>query len=288
MGKVISFIKRLVRFLLNNLRKEVVVHIDTPILPSNQLLKDRVALVTGGGSGIGKAIASSFLKSGAYVILAGRHVEKLEKAREELGFPDRTFNIKLDTTKISEMKDRLDKLVGNEKFGKISILVNNAGVSGGELATATEEEFDRIIDTNVKGTFFISKYFGAYFKNNQIKGNILNIASSSSLRPATSAYNISKWGIRGFTLGLARLLAPYGVTVNGIAPGPTATPMMLKEGSQNMYKPNSLIKRWIMPEEIANMAVFLVSEMGRSIVGDIVYMTGGAGNVSNEDISYYF
>lgn len=134
----------------------------------------------------------------------------------------------------------------------------------------------------------MSKYFGEYMRDRGIKGNILNIASSSSLRPATSAYNISKWGIRGFTIGLARLLAPHGITVNGIAPGPTATPMMMKNNEKNMAKPNSLIKRWILPEEIANMAVFLVSDMGKSIVGDIVYMTGGAGNVSNEDISYNF
>ncbi len=283
-----SLIKKSLSYLLNNLRKKEVVNVKIQeVLPEN-LLNDRVALITGGGSGIGKAIASGFLKCGATVILAGRNVEKLNKAKSDLGCDDRTFIIELDTTKIKEMKEKLDILTSREDLGKINILVNNAGVSGGELATATEEEFDRIINTNVKGTFFISKYFGEYFKNNHIKGNILNIASSSSLRPATSAYNISKWGIRGFTLGLARLLAPYGVTVNGIAPGPTATPMMLKEGTKDMSKPNSLIKRWIMPEEIANMAVFLVSEMGRSIVGDIVYMTGGAGNVSNEDISYNF
>ena len=174
------------------------------------------------------------------------------------------------------------------KGKSIDILVNNAGASGGEISTTNEYEFDKIIDTNIKGTFFMSKYFGEYMRDNGIKGNILNIASSSSLRPATSAYNISKWGIRGFTIGLARLLAPYGITVNGIAPGPTATSMMMKDNKGDMSKPNSLIKRWILPEEIANMAVFLVSDMGRSIVGDIVYMTGGAGNVSNEDITYNF
>lgn len=134
----------------------------------------------------------------------------------------------------------------------------------------------------------MAQLIAEYMKENSIKGNILNIGSSSSLRPATSAYTITKWGIWGFTIGLARLLAPHGVTVNGIAPGPTATPMMMKNNEKNMAKPNSLIKRWILPEEIANMAVFLVSDMGKSIVGDIVYMTGGAGNVSNEDISYNF
>lgn len=124
-------------------------------------------------------------------------------------------------------------------------------------------------------------------KENQIKGNILNIASSSSLRPAVSAYTLSKWGIRGLTLGLAKVLAPYGITVNGIAPGPTATPM-LKSDVDSITNNDIPLGRFVMPEEIANMAVFLVSEMGRSIIGDIVYMTGGAGVVTYEDMKYNF
>lgn len=105
--------------------------------------------------------------------------------------------------------------------------------------------------------------------SNQIKGNILNIASSSSLRPANSAYTISKWGIRGLTSGLAKSLAPYGITVNGVAPGPTATPMLLKEDIHNISHPNLPAGRYVLPEEIANMALFLVSDMGRMVVGDM-------------------
>ena len=87
---------------------------------------------------------------------------------------------------------------------------------------------------------------------------------------------------------MARLLAPYGITVNGIAPGQTVTSMMKGVTSDNIYHPTNLIGRYIMPQEIANMAVILVSEAGRSIVGDIVYMTGGSGNVTNEDLPYEF
>ena len=81
----------------------------------------------------------------------------------------------------------------------------------------------------LKGCVFFISNNGRYMRDNHIKGNILNIASSSSLRPATSAYTLTKWGTRGLTLGLAKVLAPYGITVNGIAPGPTATPMLGKE-----------------------------------------------------------
>ena len=144
------------------------------------------------------------------------------------------------------------------------------------------------MDTNLKGTFFLSQLFGKYLVKNKIKGNILNIASASSLRPADSAYTLSKWGLRGLTLGLAKSLSKYGITVNGIAPGPTATPMMLKNEQSNMYLKRIPLGRYIMPEEIANMAVILTSNFGKSIIGDIIYMTGGAGNLTYDDVQYTF
>lgn len=280
-------IKKLLLQIADIFRKKEITYLTIKHVKPTNLLENRVALITGGGSGIGKAIAKSFAESGAIVIIAGRKEEKLIKAKKEI-LGGNVYILQIDTTDTSSIPNKIkeaEQLLGGRN---IDILINNAGVSGGEISTTNEIEFDKIINTNIKGTFFMSKYFGEYMRDRGIKGNILNIASSSSLRPATSAYNISKWGIRGFTIGLARLLAPHGITVNGIAPGPTATPMMMKNNEKNMAKPNSLIKRWILPEEIANMAVFLVSDMGKSIVGDIVYMTGGAGNVSNEDISYNF
>ena len=127
-----------------------------------------------------------------------------------------------------------------------------------------------------------------YMKENKVEGNILNVGSSSCLRPATSAYTLSKWGIRGLTLGLAKSLAPYGITVNGIAPGPTATPMLLEDSQSNITNNSNPIGRYVLPEEIANMAVVLVSSMGRTIVGDMIYMTGGAGIITYDDINYSF
>lgn len=148
-------------------------------------------------------------------------------------------------------------------------------------------EFDSVISTNLRAPFMLSQMFGAYLVKNRIQGNILNIASSSSFRPATSAYTVSKWGIRGLTLGLAKALAPYGITVNGIAPGPTATPMLVHDG-QPLNHPTVPLRRYILPEEIAAMAVFLVGPMGRSIIGDVVCMTGGAGVVTFDDMKYEF
>ena len=194
-----------------------------------------------------------------------------------------------DCTKAPKMEENFHTAKALFDENPINILVNNAGLVGGEVRDCTEEKYNAILDTNLKGTFFLSQLVGQYMKDNHIKGHILNIGSSSSLRPATSAYTISKWGIYGFTKGLAKILAPYGITVNGIAPGPTATPMLMPDGiKDNLSFPTNPLGRFILPEEIANMAVFLVSEMGRSIIGDMVFMTGGSGVVTYDDVKYYF
>ena len=143
-----------------------------------------------------------------------------------------------------------------------------------------------MLNTNLQGTAFMSRIVAKYMIANHIRGNILNIASSSSLRPANSAYTLSKWGIRGLTLGLAKTLIPHGIVVNGIAPGPTATPMLKTDADKDIGHDTLPGGRYALPEEIANMAVFLVSGMGRTIVGDIVYMTGGAGLITFEDMNY--
>lgn len=279
-------IKNAVKKLIKMLFAKKPIHTSANIiqLSPNELLKGRRALVTGGTSGIGYAIAQAYLNSGADVIITGRNRERIDESVEKLKKYGNVSGIVLDNRDIKAMESSFNHLTLG---GKIDILVNNAGVLGAVLPDATEEDFDNILNTNLKGAFFLSQAMGKYMKENKIKGNILNIASSSSLRPAVSAYTLSKWGLRGLTLGLAKVLAPYGITVNGLAPGPTATPM-LKTDSNNITNNQIPLGRFVMPEEIANMAVFLVSEMGRPIIGDIVYMTGGAGVVTYEDMNYKF
>lgn len=273
-------------------RKEVKVTIKS--LPYTEWLIGRCALITGGTSGIGKAIAVAFLKAGASVIITGRFQERVNATVEQLkaqSGSSAVLGAVLDNTKVESFDtvfhDILNQINTIGIFS-VDILVNNAGVNFRGMPNAVESEYDLVLNTNLKGAFFLSQLFGKYFVSNGIKGNILNIASASSLRPADSAYTISKWGLRGLTLGLAKALGKYGVTVNGIAPGPTATPMMLKNSETNMELKRIPLGRYIMPEEIANMSVMLVSDMGRSIMGDIVYMTGGAGNLTYDDVSYSF
>ncbi len=260
-------------------------------LPPSQLLMNRTALVTGGTSGIGFEIAKSFLKAGADVIITGRNESRVEKAcetiRQSIGC-DRIAGLVLDNQDVLSFHDKVNDAV--KLFGKIDILVNNAGVlTGDTISSENQEKYDLVLDTNLRGPFFLSQKVGQYMIDNKIQGNILNVGSSSCLRPAVSAYTISKWGIRGLTLGLARTLAPYGITVNGIAPGQTLTGMVQNhEIVDNLYKQNVPLGRFILPEEIGNVALVLVSDMGRAIMGDIVYMTGGAGVITYEDMNYKF
>ena len=252
-------------------------------------LKDKIAVITGGSRGIGFATADRFLKEGATVILTASSQASADRAATRLRekYPEAAVSgISPDLASLDSVKEAFQKVIA--EYGRIDILVNNAGVLGASMPNAREEEFDRVIDTNLKGVFFLSQLFGKYMKENKITGNILNVGSSSCLRPAISAYTLSKWGIRGLTLGLAKSLAPYGITVNGIAPGPTATPMLLKDDLNNITNNGNPIGRYALPEEIANMAVILVSPMGQTIVGDMVYMTGGAALITFEDSDYTF
>lgn len=284
-----KYVKRVGRYLLKGLP---VNHITTNIvtIAPNELLKGRKALVTGGTSGIGYAIASAFLRSGASVVITGRTEHRLDDsikklAEENPSAKDRISFVVMDNKDVGSFRTLFDS---HPTLKETGILVNNAGVLGGDISIATEEDYDNILDTNLKGTFFLSQLVARNMKDRGIKGNILNIASSSSLRPATSAYTLSKWGIRGLTLGLSKVLAPYGITVNGLAPGPTATPMLIKGEITEITHDDLPIGRYAMPEEIANMAVVLTSGMERMVVGDIVYMTGGAGLITLDDTYYQF
>lgn len=261
-------------------------------IPHNDLLEGRVALITGGTSGIGYEIAKKYLESGCTVIITGRDSSRLNTACEKLkveSSSDKISGCVLNNQMIaSSFPDILKDIIS--KYKKLDILVNNAGVLTKEtISSENEAQYDLVLDTNLKGPFFLAQIVGKYMIDNKIKGNILNIGSSSCLRPAASAYTLSKWGIRGLTLGLAKTLAPYGITVNGIAPGQTLTGMVPNlDKEANIYQESVPLGRYILPEEIANMALVLVSEMGRSILGDMIYMTGGAGILTYEDFPYKF
>ena len=269
-----------IKALIAKLRKKQLEPI--PVIKDNkQLLKSKVALVIGGGSGIGLSIADAFIKSGAKVILAGRNEDKLKKACTQLG-PDYSRYCVWDITDVEEIDNNLIKAISLFPENRIDILVNSAGVHhASSFEDITVDEFDTIINTNLKGVFFIDRAVGLYMKNNNIKGHILNVSSSSALRPAWGPYQMSKWALNGFTLGLAKKLQEYGIVVNAIAPGQTATPMLNKD-EHDISADFAQMGRYIMPVEIANLAVILCSDIGNVVVGDTLYATGGSGLLTME------
>ena len=285
-----KYLKRVAKYLFHGI-PVYNVYPQVTTLSMNELLDGRTALITGGSSGIGYSIADSFLKSGASVIITGRDEAKLNRAKQNLQnkYKDRMIlGFVMDMLKIDTFPMILNSILNEIGDNKIDILVNNAGRLGCQLSNASEQLYDDCLNTNLKGPFFLSKLIGEYMKSNNIHGNILNVASSSAFRPAACSYTISKWGLRGFTLGLAKALIPYDIVVNGIAPGPTATPMVIKKERENLSNEYNPSKRYGKPDEIGNMATILVSNMSRMIVGDIVCMTGGAGIITYDDINYNF
>lgn len=281
-------IKRAIRkFIKSRYGTFVTANIST--LGRNELLCGRSALVTGGTTGIGKAIVEAFLNAGADVVFTSRTEEKAEKVQKELQLkhPERkVYGIKMNMMDVDSFPSIFEDVLG--KLGKMDILVNNAGIGEGWWCHTTVEEWDDVIKTNLRGPFFLTEIVGRYMRDKHIHGNILNICSSAALRPANTAYRLSKWSMRAFTLGLAKTLIPYDIVVNGIAPGPTATAMMGKTNNDNLSKPGNPSGRMATPEEIANMAVIYVSDMARTIVGDIAYMAGGSGVLTVDDTNIYY
>ena len=252
-------------------------------------LKGQVALVTGCSGGLGVQMARALAAAGCNIVPIARRLEKLEEVAASLraDFGVEALPLRCDITSTEQVGEVVDKVM--ERFGRIDILVNNAGQRGGYISNATESEYDDIMDTNAKGTFFLTQLVAKYMIENKIEGNILNISSASSIRPATSAYHMSKWAIRGLTMGLARSLAPHGIVVNAIAPGPTATPMLMSDDrGGDVSHPRNLLGRYALPAEIGNMAVILVSDMSRTIIGDTLFMSGGSGVITNEDVDFNF
>ena len=267
--------KKTIKKIIATLKKKELFAVPTPV-NTTELLKGKVALITGGSGGIGKAIAKSFLRNGCQVIIAGTSQEKLNAVRKEIGEDTDLQSIVINLNDIKHLPAKVEE--ASQIFGRIDILVNSAGINVRKnFMEIDEADYDHVMNVNVKGAFFMSQAIAEYMIKNHIKGHILNISSSAALRPANSPYQISKWAIKGFTIGLADKLLPHGIIVNAIAPGPVATEMLGKSENESIYKMRQPSGRYAIPSEIAEMAVMLVSDMGQLVVGDTLYMTGGSG-----------
>lgn len=233
-------------------------------------------LVTGGSKGIGFATAKLFCDCGEKVIISGRNEERLKTAKNKLG--KNAEYLVWDVSDISCAEEMIAK--ADTFFGCVEVFVNNAGIvcadDIGENAVGfldkTETGWDATMDINLKGLFFALQAEAKYMINKKIKGNIVNVCSEMGFRPAPFAYGISKWGVRGMTMGVAKELAPFGIVLNGIAPGETATEILCQK-EWDVKKIASPRGVQATPKEIAEGICFLAKS--RNIIGEILVSDGG-------------
>lgn len=237
-------------------------------------------LITGGGSGIGKAIAKRFLNSGAKVTIAGRKEDKLKKTVQEFS-SNNLYYIVWDISDISAAPFRFK--TAEKLMGGLNGFVNAAAVSsavvtkrGYEPFDINEKEWDELNDINYKAAFFNLRNEIEFLRQNKIKGNILNIASNAACMDIVGSYGASKLSLIKWTRAFGKKFGKYGIIINGIAPGATFTPM-IERYAKSVDQPyeRHAIGRFIKPEEIAELAFYLMSDYGEIICGHTVVADGG-------------
>ncbi len=240
-------------------------------------LKDRVAIVTGGGSGIGESTVLRFVDEGAKVTIVDIVPEGANRVAEAV--KEKGGEAQVSIANICKKAD-VDEMVAAtlERFGKVDILINNAGINRDSIAKKmTEEQWDQVMDVNLKGTFLCSQA-AAVPMMEQNYGRIVNTASIGALGNIGQAnYAASKAGVMGLTKTLALELARFNITVNCVSPGATKTPMtaaMPPEFAEKLTKKIPL-RRFAEPNELANAHLFLASEESSYITGQIIFVDGG-------------
>jgi 3-oxoacyl-[acyl-carrier protein] reductase len=243
------------------------------------MLKGKTAVVTGASRGIGRAIALKLAKLGANIVVNYRNSEDAVKevVREIQALGATALAIQCDISSYSDVESMMKKSL--EQFGTIDILVNNAGITkDGLLMRMKEEDFDSVIDINLKGAFNCTRHVSAIMLK-QRQGRIINISSVSGLTGNAGQVNYSsaKAGILGMTKAVARELASRNVTCNAVAPGYIQTDMTdgLSEKVKDTIMSTIPLKRLGMPEDVANAVAFLASEEASYITGQVINVDGG-------------
>lgn len=242
---------------------------------ANYYLGKRV-LIIGGTSGIGIACAKAFLLAGADVVIAGRNRSRMDQALSDLReFGDRVY---AETWDISDIEHNPQKLMEAEKTvgAPVEVVVNSAGATTtSSFFDIKEDEYDCIMDTNLKGMFFFSQTLARYWINKKVKGSLVNILSIGGYKAAVNPYGVSKWGGVGLTRGLGHMLAEYGITVNGVAPGEVATEFIGHKEGDTLARRYSKTGRITLPDEVASVVLLLASFMGKQMPGEVIKMAGG-------------
>jgi len=264
-------IKQIIKKIILKSMRPVKVTANISYLNPNGRLKGKRIIVTGGSRGIGKAIANKLIKEGAQVIITGRNEESLKKCSEELGCK----YLILDMLDISNFDSFIEN--AESELGGLDCLVNNAGVSLHEKTffDVTEETFDVQVNTNFKGPLFLTQAFLNKLRSKNSSGNVLFISSETGITMDIRPYGYTKAAINSMVQGLAYVLAKDNIRINAIAPGITATEMTGFSADKNLYCQSNMTDRVYLPEEVAELACFLLSDVSGSISGQIIACNNG-------------
>jgi 2-deoxy-D-gluconate 3-dehydrogenase len=244
-------------------------------------LKGRSGVVTGGGSGIGKAIAKGLIQAGAEIVIAGRNRGRLEEAANEMRqFGGPVIPIQTDITKMEDIRNLVDRTV--KEFGKIDFLFNNAGIIRRTPSEdLTEKDWDDVINNNLKGPFFLAQAVAKVMITQKRKGKIINTSSLIAIQGGKRipAYTASKGGLSQVTKSMANDWAKYNILVNAIGPGWVKTELTepLQQDKERFAEILGRIPlgRWAEPEDLVGAAIFLASDASDYITGQTIFVDGG-------------
>lgn len=248
-------------------------------------LRNNNVLVFGGGSGIGKAIAVRLIEAGAKVCIVGRTEEKLKSVISEVESPDLSYKV-FDIVDVNNHHKLF--LECEKEMGELNAFVNAAGIGTNQLTgrgyepfDISEEEWDTLTDINFKAAYFLMRNEVSYMLERGIRGNVLNIASNAACMSIIGSYGASKEAVIRWTRSFGKKYGHHGIIINGIAPGATFTPMISSyaHSIEQKYERHA-IERFIRPDEIAELAFYLMSDYGEIICGHTVVADGGDNNAT--------
>ena len=267
---VCSGLKRVLRYIIKGVPNQVITPARISYLRPGGILAGRKIIVTGGGRGLGFAMAKKFRAEGAEVLIAGRNAETLEKSAAEIG----CRYLPLDLGNVADFPEFIKQSA--QRLGGVNTLVNNAGVSLHEsgFLEVTPAQWDVQFSTNLRGPFFLTQEFIRFCRQEQIDTakRILFISSETGTTVDERPYGLTKYALNSLIQGLAYRYAQQGYRINGIAPGVTASDMTGLKDTNNLTSGNG---RYYLPEEVAEVAAFLLSDLSNTLNGQILVTNEG-------------
>lgn len=239
--------------------------------PNSRLINKKI-IITGGGKGLGKAMAKKFVDEGANVLITGRDENTLKATAEQIGCLYLVFDV-THFEQIPQFIKQADSLLNGA-----NVFVNNAGISLHEenISNVSLSQFDKQIETNLKAGYFLTQHFlNLYEKNDRKDGSVLFISSERGTYVDDVPYGLTKAAINSFVRGLAKSYIKKNIRINAVAPGVTASGMTGREPGGNMYAPTYAAGRTYQPEEVAEIACFIISDASSCISGQIIECNNG-------------